>query len=62
MRMVPVERLDIDVEVRHDGRWHAGVLEHWRRDGDRWRGFVRYSVGVGMTHIAWVDQGGIRQV
>jgi hypothetical protein len=52
-----------EVEVEHtDGTWHGGFLECWRRDGDRWTGRVRYSVGVGAQHIAWVDEGRIRRV
>lgn len=50
-------RLEVLVEVLDsDGFWHEGFFKHWRRDGDRWSGFVRYSVGVGMTHIGWCDQ------
>ena len=37
-------------------------LEHWRKDGHRWTGFVRDSVGVGMTHIGWFDQALIHKI
>ena len=50
-----------EVEVLRDGTWWPGFLEHWRKDGDRWTGDVRYTVGVGQTYVAWVDQNRIRQ-
>jgi hypothetical protein len=54
---VPGNRIDAPVLVQHEKDvWHPGFLEHWRRRGDRWEGFVRYTAGVGMQHIAWVDQ------
>ena len=52
-RMVPATRRDIDVQVLVDDTWYDGNLEHWRRDGDRWTGFVRWSRGPGMNHIGW---------
>ena len=45
-----------EVEVLRKGAWWPGFLEHWRKDGHRWSGNVRYSVGVGQTYIGWVDQ------
>lgn len=57
-----LEHFDIDVKVLHDdGSWYPGGLEHWREDGERWTGYVRYTVGLDATHIAWVDQNHIRQ-
>ena len=44
-----------------DDAWHDGTLEAWRRDGDRWRGYVRWSVGVGMRRLGWVDASAIRR-
>ena len=32
-------------------------LEAWRRDDVGWLGYVRYTVGVGMRHLEWVDAG-----
>lgn len=60
--MTPTTRLDIFVQVRANGEWHEGFLEHWRRCGDRWEGFVRYTVGVGQTHIRWFDQDNLRPI
>lgn len=48
------------VEAQRDDRWHAGYLEAWRRDGDDWRAFVRYSTGVGMRHLEWVGATRVR--
>jgi hypothetical protein len=45
-----------------DGVWHDGTLEAWRRSDGRWRGYVRWSVGVGMRHLGWVDQEQLRPV
>jgi hypothetical protein len=52
MRRVDPPKL---VCVRRDETWHAGWLQAWRRDGDGWRAYVRYSVGVGMQHLEWVS-------
>jgi len=49
------------VEVERDDRWHAGQLEAWRRDGDDWRAFVRYSTGAGMRHLEWVEAARVRR-
>ncbi len=32
-------------------------LEAWRRDAGAWLAFVRYSVGVGLQHLDWVEAG-----
>jgi hypothetical protein len=50
------------VQVLVDGTWHDGTLEAWRRTDGRWRGYVRWSVGVGMRHLGWVDQEQLRPV
>jgi len=34
------------------GRW-PGLLSHWRRDADGWRGFVAFSTGVGQQRLGW---------
>jgi len=47
--------------VERDDRWHAGQLEAWRRDGDDWRAFVRYSTGAGMRHLEWVEAARVRR-
>lgn len=61
--MLPGERLDTHVLVLHsEGVWHEGFLKHWRRDGDGWLGFVRYTMGVGMTHIGWCDEALIHRI
>jgi len=40
----------------------AGSASAWRRDCDRWQADVRYSVGVGRTYVAWVDEAKVRKV
>src|SRR4051794_32214903 len=43
------------VRVLIDDQWRDGQLEAYRRDRDgTWRGFVRWSEGVGLTRIAWL--------
>jgi hypothetical protein len=43
--------------VHVDEQWRDGQLEAYRRDRDgTWRGFVRWSEGVGMTRIAWLGE------
>lgn len=49
------------VQVLHDGRWYDGWLEAVRRDEDGWRGFVRYTVNVGATHVLWFGEDRIRR-
>lgn len=61
-RMTPATRLHIAVEVHIGDTWWPGELYHWRRDGDRWTAYVRYSVGPGLNHVRWVDQGDVREV
>jgi hypothetical protein len=39
------------VRVRRGDRWFPGWLQAWRRDGDGWRAYVSYTVGVGMQHL-----------
>jgi len=34
------------------GDW-SGLLSHWRRDADGWRGFVAFSTGVGQQRLGW---------
>ena len=48
------------VEVLVDGHWHPGMLEAWRAQDGRWRGYVRWTIGVGMRHLGWVDQDHLR--
>lgn len=48
------------VSVRDRKGWHIGYLEAWRRGEDGWRGYVRYSVGVGQQHLGWVPAPSLR--
>jgi len=48
------------VEVLMGGAWHPGTLEAWRAEDGRWRGYVRWTVGVGMRHLGWVYQDRLR--
>ena len=42
------------VRVMVDGRWRNGELEAHRQNRDgTWRGWVRWSEGVGVTRIEW---------
>jgi hypothetical protein len=50
------------VQVLIDDVWHDGTLEAWRRTDGRWRGYVRWNVGVGMRHLGWVGQEQLRPV
>ncbi len=50
------------VQVLIDDIWHDGTLEAWREPEGHWRGYVCCSVGVGMRHLGWVDEGRLRQV
>jgi hypothetical protein len=59
---IPDERPSKPVQVLIDEVWRDGTLEAWRRTDGRWRGYVRWSVGVGMRHLGWVDQEQLRPV
>jgi hypothetical protein len=48
------------VQVLVDDVWHDGTLEAWRTQDGRWRGYVRWTVGVGMRRLGWVDQDRLR--
>jgi len=61
-RMLPRERLEIPVEVRVDGDWWPGTVEHRRQLQGRWQGFVRWSTGPGENRIGWYDYEHLRQV
>ena len=61
MKMIPTTRLGIEVEVHVENAWWPGDLEHWRRRGDRWEAWIRYSTGVGETRIGWFDAHEIRR-
>ena len=45
------------VEVRYRGIWVSGHLAAWRKEGDRWLGFVELQVLRG-GH--WFDQDDVR--
>jgi hypothetical protein len=47
-------------EVLGDSVWHPGQLEAWREQNGRWRGYVRWTVGVGRRRLGWVDQDRLR--
>ena len=49
------------VHVRVDNTWHDSLLRAWCKTDGRWRGFVTYSVDVGMQTIAWFYQGSLRR-
>lgn len=49
------------VQVLAGGVWRDGVLRAWQHLESRWRGYVTYSVGVGMCHVGWVDGDGLRR-
>lgn len=59
-RMIPSERLDIDVAVQIDVAWWPGSLETRRQRGDTWEGFVRGSTAPGETRIGWYGYDVIR--
>jgi len=61
-RMLPTNRVDLDVEVHVDCHWWFGVLEHRRKVQDHWQGFVRWSTGPGENRIGWYDYKHLRQV
>lgn len=49
------------VQVLHaDGTWYAGELQAYRRDGEVWKGWVRYHVAIGAQHIGWFTEDRIR--
>ena len=51
------------VLIEIDGRSFVGELEAYRHDTDGvWRGWVRWSEGVGNTRIAWLSEGQISRV
>ncbi len=48
-----MQQLPRPVRVLHDGRWVTGTLYEARREDGRWKGFVRYTVDVGMGYVQW---------
>ncbi|QNN54703.1 hypothetical protein [Nocardioides mesophilus] len=52
-RMLPTERLDVDIKVLVDDTWWPGVLEHRRQAEQQWEGFVRWSTGPGENRVSW---------
>jgi hypothetical protein len=61
-RAARIEPSHAEVEVLHDGRWVRGWLLHAYRTADgRWRGVVRYTVGVGMTYQQGRDESELRR-
>ncbi len=49
------------IQVLVDDHWYDGELEAYRRDGDRWLGWVRWSLSPGAQHIGWYDADHLRQ-
>ena len=47
MNMTPEHRLDLPVQLLVNGCLHPGFLEHRRRRGGRWEGFVRWTEAPG---------------
>ena len=41
--------------------WHPGQLEAWRRDDEGWRAYVRWSEGIGLQRLGWVDSHHVRK-
>ena len=60
--MTPANRLDVPVEALVEGVWHPGFLEHRRRRGDTWEGFVRLTEAPGETRIGWFGYDELRTV
>lgn len=60
--MAPANRLDVPVEVHVDGQRLPGFLEHRRRRGETWEGFVRWSTAPGETRIGWFGYDDLRTV
>lgn len=60
MSMTPANRLDLPVEIRIGDQWHPGFLEHRRRRGNVWEGFVRWSESPGETRIGWYSYDDLR--
>ena len=58
MSMTPANRLDLPVEVRIGDQWHPGFLEHRRRRGNVWEGFVRWSESPSYSDVRILDDGG----
>ena len=48
-------------QVLFEGEWRDAYLRAWRRVDGRWRGFVTYSVGVGMNRLGWFDEDQLRR-
>jgi len=61
-RMLPTNRVDLDVEVHVDCHWWPGVLEHRRKVQDQWQGFIRWSTGPGQNRIGWYDYTALRAI
>jgi hypothetical protein len=41
-------------DVLVDGRWYPARLERWKLGPSGWRGYVWWTVGVGLQHVGWV--------
>ena len=45
------------VRVLVDGRWWVGELEAYRQEHDgTWRGWVRWTEGIGVQRIGWFGE------
>lgn len=53
------EHREVRVQL-DDGLWVPGWLEAYRQVEGVWSGHVRYTLGVGRTHIGWFEEGRIR--
>lgn len=51
-----------EVEVLWAGAWCFGTLHEWRREGERWVGWVRFNVTPGENRIGTFDQDLIRRL
>lgn len=50
------------VQMLVDDALRDGSLRAWQHHEGRWRGYVTYSVGVGLQHFAWIDQDRLRHL
>jgi hypothetical protein len=56
----PAREFAVDVKILHEGTWFNGILDHWRDEGARLTGHVRWSSGPGQLRIGWYDKAQIR--
>lgn len=52
----------LPVEILRHDIWIPGQLEAWQKAEGGWRAFIRWSAGVGLTHIQWFWADEVREV